>query len=563
MRHRANIAAAALVFLASLSLSAQQGNVQNAASNPVSSYAVLGSSRLGSSVVVSFASFELSFPANSPNIVSPRMLAVLTYPTVVNPFLSVSPAAQPPITLALRPAGSAATIPITVTNSVAGSVTFVVPAGVPLGGAELIYKIGDQPTQWTNVTVVQSSLALFRNSYGGPAIAQIQTADSSLTSVGLTTPAKPGQTLYLTGSGLGYGSTVTATIGGIAAPVTYAGPHPTRGGIDQFLIQIPAGVADGCYVPVDITYNLTWVVTTSIAETSDGSPCKHPWQLSLADMKTLDNGGVLDVGEILLASSLNVIGPSLASRTDDGNFTVGFETADAIANNFAPDALPSGATCGAPVQIPTAIAIFGNFSATLPPSPLPPDPDLGSQITLRSPDVSVTLQGNNYSGGPATAWYSTGYLAAADGSPTNPPHTLISAGELTWQSSGGKDLPASTVDFTLPRPIQMTGTAPLTFTRTQDQTIAWNKLDSGTVFLNLAGRAGTIAVCSAPASAGQITIPAKLLAGVTAGSLGTLTLSLNPTYSSLPHATLRLANGNTLLLFVSGGTSDNRPVLFQ
>jgi uncharacterized protein (TIGR03437 family) len=47
---------------------------------------------------------------------------------------------------------------------------------------------------------------------------------------------------------------VTATIGGVNAPVTYAGAAPGEvAGVVQVNVQVPAGVATGSAVPVTVS----------------------------------------------------------------------------------------------------------------------------------------------------------------------------------------------------------------------------------------------------------------------------------------------------------------------
>jgi hypothetical protein len=493
----------ALIFAIAATACAQIGTVQNAALIPPSSFTL-------TFVSGSFSGF-LGAPFNPPNIISPRMLAVLSYPVsggqLPNRFLLPVSA-----TLSIRPSGSNALIPVgIIADAVEGSIRFVVPAGVPFGGAELLYKIDSQPTQWTNVTVVPSSFELFSTGAG----------------TGLATPARPGQTIRLTGSGLGYGATVTATIGAVPATVIYAGPDGSQpAGHDTIVLKVPQGAPDGCYVPLTITYNQT-TVTSSISKTADGSPCNHPFQLSLADMKTLDSGGAISTGVTSISTQLNAITAAAASRNESASTAISQMNAADLAAFFAPPA------AGCSAVVPTAGFAFLGF--------VPPGPDIGT-VTLQNAAATLTLPFNP---------------PAVD----NPPAPVLASAKWNWHSSGGKDLPPSSFDFTLPAPIQLNGGAPLVLRRDQDQTVTWNgaAFDStATVTISLTGL-----VCTAPAKAGTVAIPAALLSQHRANSIDTLTASITEPAASLSHAQFKLQNGATLLMLVSYSAADSRPVDFQ
>ena len=55
------------------------------------------------------------------------------------------------------------------------------------------------------------------------------------------------------GSGLGSATSVTATIGGVTANVTYAGAEGTYPGVDQYNILIPPALAGKGKVDVIVT----------------------------------------------------------------------------------------------------------------------------------------------------------------------------------------------------------------------------------------------------------------------------------------------------------------------
>lgn len=297
-------------------LPAQNAIVQNAASAQATAYVGSSSSLNGLQPVTEI----LAGITSTPNIVSPGMLAILyySYSGIGYSDLSVSLPSAPlsPATVYIRPSGTTTPILLKPVSFAAGSVTFVVPRDTPLGGAEIEYKTEGQPTAWTTVNVVPSSFAFFRTASGGPAIAQSVAANGSRSPIGLTTPAQPGQTILVTGSGLGTNPSVSVTVGGVPATVVSAQPHRANPGIDEVLFQMPSSASDGCYVPLVLTYGQGATVTSTISRTSNGLPCVHPFQLSVADMKTLDNGGYLAAGEIDMSTTLDVATAAAVSRNE-------------------------------------------------------------------------------------------------------------------------------------------------------------------------------------------------------------------------------------------------------
>jgi hypothetical protein len=236
--------------------------------------------------------------------------------------------------------------------------------------------------------------------------------------------------------------------------------------------------------------------------------------------------------------------------------------AGGIAAYFTPAPVTSGPSCTAPTPgSGFGFAAFrsGDFSGLL-----PAPPDLGASVTLESPTAPITLTGSSLS------YYFQTLPPPTDGPLSNLPPAVIAGGKWTWQSSGGKDLAASSFGFTLPAPIQLNGGAPISIRRDRDQTITWNgaAFDAdATVTIFLSGSTAAPVTCTASARAGTVTIPASLLASLlttyAGNSIGTITATLNASGSFVPHALFQLRNGNTLLLLVSWSTSDSRPAAFQ
>lgn len=512
-----------VVFLVG-GMAGQTAIVQNAAG---------GAGGYGGLIGNPFASFSPALISRGPftptNVVAPGMLAVLyTGPTTT------------PIRISIRPSGSNTPIRVEVISSTAGQTTFVVPPNMPLGGAEIEYQAEGQPTGWTNVNVVAASFQFAKAS------AQAMGPGGSLIPIGLTTPAQPGQTILLKGSGLGNAS-FTVMVGGVPARVVAAGPHRAIPGADEIQVQIPAGVPDGCYVPVVLTYNGI-AVTTTISKTSNGAACVHPFQLSLADMKTLDTGGGLTVGEIYMSTTLQVATPAAASRIESASVQFMPMAAADIAAFFP--AGQSAPVCQA--AAPTSLA-----EGPIVPNGLIFDPEVnaGASVSLQNGANTLSLSGFG-------SYYSATLPQATQGPVANPPAPAIAGGSWKWYSTGGADLAASSFGFTLPAPFQLSGNGMISINRDVDQTLTWNgaAFDSGAM-LN-AVLPGQVS-CTVPANSGTLTIPAALLGQIPGNSLGALSITVTEAGSSMPHGQLRLQDGNTLLMLVNYSTGETTPVDFQ
>lgn len=483
---------------------------------------------------ISFPDFStlLSFTQNE-NVVAPGMLAMLAAAT-----------ATASTKISIRPSGSDTPIRAEVISSNPGQTTFVVSRDMPLGAAELEYQTEGQPTGWTNVSVVAASFEFFRVGSGGPAIAQAMGADGSLSPIGLTTPAQPGKTILLKGSGLG-NAIFTVTVGGVPATVVATGPHRANPGADEIEIQIPASVLDGCYVPLVLTYKST-AVTTTISKTSNGAACVHPFQLSMADMKTLDNGGALTVGEIQMSTTLQVATPAAASRIENANVQFLPMAAADIAAFFP--ASQSAPGCQAVASTPRVLFANRAFSVIL------GAVDAGPLVFLQNGANTFSL--------PGLGFYSATLPQPTQGPVANPPLPAISGGMWKWYSTGSSELAASSFGFALPAPFQLNGSGMISMNRNVDQTLTWNgaAFDSGAM-LNavVQGRVS----CTVPATSGTLTIPAALLGQTPGNSLGALSIMVTEAGSYMPHGQLRLLNGSTLLMLVNYSTGEMTPVDFQ
>lgn len=144
-------------------------------------------------------------------------------------------------------------------------VNFRMPTGLASGAATMTLKNSSQTiTSHINIEATYPNLFMLNsNGLAAGAITRVHngvtTTGQIYTTSGSNIVASPialnGDTVYLTlyGSGLGSATSATATIGGIAANVTYAGPQGTYSGMDQFNIQIPSSLTGAGSVAVVVT----------------------------------------------------------------------------------------------------------------------------------------------------------------------------------------------------------------------------------------------------------------------------------------------------------------------
>jgi len=471
-------------------------------------------------------------------ILAQGSLAAIGYSQVTStPVLSA--------TVSLLPANSTTPVPAQVTSVVPFTITFVVPPNIPLGDAQLIYKPGNQATQWTRVSIVPANLSLYRTGSTGPLVAQNIGPDGTPVPNGLASPAQPGQPVVLWGSGLGATpqSAIQVTLGGVEQTVLYAGAAPGQPGLNQFNFRIAPGTPDGCYVPLTVTYR-TQAVTSFLSKTSDGLPCHHPFQLSVSAMKLLDSGSQIQTGEIALTTGIQAPASDRASRQESAQFLGLYLSASTIANYF----IGAAATPAQPCAIDLSIGVVGAFLEG------GFDPTTLGTITLQSAASTLTLPWTN--------------PQPVDSPLNDLPPPVIAGGNWTWSTSGGSDLAASSFAFVLPPPVQIAGSVPVTVNRSQSQTIAWNGsgFDSNAALqLSLTSQypGSPVLTCRVPAQTGTLTLPSNLLAQFNAGSAGAVSVSVTESGTGIPHAQFNQLDGSPLLTIVSWGSTDARPVDFQ
>jgi uncharacterized protein (TIGR03437 family) len=175
----------------------------------------------------------------------------------------------------------------------AGQVNAVMPSSVAPGLATLRLFSQSVKSNAIPIQIASSAPGIFAVSSGGygPGIVQNFISASNQPINSSVTPAAPGQTVVIWGTGLGpvpfpdnvaptagnLSTPVTVTVGGQAASVLYSGRSPCCSGVDQIVVTLPNNVPPGCWVPV--TVNAGGVVsntaTMAIAPAGTAS-CSDP-----------------------------------------------------------------------------------------------------------------------------------------------------------------------------------------------------------------------------------------------------------------------------------------------
>lgn len=140
-----------------------------------------------------------------------------------------------------------------------GQVNFRMPLGLASGAGTVTIQAGGKTiTSRINIQPVYPNLFMANaGALAAGTLTRVRDGVATVSNIGPASIALNGDSVYLTlyGSGLGSASTATATVGGVAATVSYAGPQGTYAGLDQYNILIPNSVAGMGKVDVIVTAN--------------------------------------------------------------------------------------------------------------------------------------------------------------------------------------------------------------------------------------------------------------------------------------------------------------------
>jgi len=140
-------------------------------------------------------------------------------------------------------------------------VTYQVPAGLAVGAATATITAGDGVSATTTLQIAAVAPGLYtlkssglvkgyalRISNGNTFIEDVFEIDATGSVIARPITISNGDQVYLIVYGTGFraaGGDMSATVGGIGAPILYAGPQGVQPGLDQFTILLPPELATG------------------------------------------------------------------------------------------------------------------------------------------------------------------------------------------------------------------------------------------------------------------------------------------------------------------------------
>jgi uncharacterized protein (TIGR03437 family) len=364
------------------------------------------------------------------------------------------------------------------------------PVGVPLGPALLTVSVNGQPSDSFKVNVDKSNPGLFsRNGEGwGPALP----------------PAHPGQRVSLLGTGFGPGEKVTVVVGG--RPVLAGSPRATSQlGQQQVRFTIPANVPVGCYVPVYVlaTPGRAGNVVTIAVQPPGEPPC---------DPGPLDRSARLAV---FARSRMRARRENRDIVSDEALVTFTAQTGRALLSPLL--LLPPPGACTAYTSSFQAETILPNsISAAIVAEVNARGLRAGSSLTLTKGSDQRTIPQDG-----GTSGYYRAQLGSSDQRRRRA--LFLDPGDFTFAGPGGPDVAPFSFRVHAADPFEWTDReATSQVDRGRPLTVHWKGLGSDRTVLILATNVDQITtaigttLCAAPATAGQFTIPAALLANLPA-----------------------------------------------
>ncbi len=433
------------------------------------------------------------------------------------------------------------------TAPAASMIAAVLPAATPVGAGTLTVTLNGTPSAPAAIQVVSSALGI--DTYnGGTGVITDAVSYALLTP---TSSGKPGEYITLWGTGLGadpadsdtaYTSTPHAVsanlqvyIGGVQATnITFQGAtvYP---GVDVIIVQIPASVPTGCYVPVVGVVGNVVSNTVTIPIASNGGVCSDPafgitgTIISSESGQTTTTSGVVEVVQETSPENGTV-------QTNDDAFALFDRTTSSGSSSSSGIVSPGACILNQYVNESSVTSTSTGLNA--------------GNITVTGPSGgAVPLNSIPQVAGEYVAQLATGAIPSSGGS-------------FTFNGSGGTDVGSFTATINFPNPILSWTNqgAAATIARASGLQVTWSGGASGTiVIINGSASASTSGAygsytCIAPVSAGSFTVPAYILLGLPAGT-GTTSVENATNYTRFSAS--GLANGGIAIGAVATSVNSN------
>ncbi len=399
-----------------------------------------------------------------------------------------------------------------------GQINAILPSAVPAGEAELTVTVNNVTSNAARITVAENSFGIFtiNSQTAGLAIAQNYESAASAPLNLYTNPARPGQTLILWGTGLGAytagpddqapgaGNIVNnakVLLNGTEIEPSYAGRAPGIAGVDQINFTIPEDteIPDGCSLEVQVTIGgIGQNGSATIAKSSSGSVCQHPFGLSSDQLNNLQFGGTIQAAVAILDRGISAIAPGVNLIGEKGVFYIQKFTAN-----------------GSPLTyqgFPYALSQSAGACTVIHSDGLASSVDFVDYLNVNSSGASAPDAGKITLSGPGGSFDLT-YSQVNLFNGMTPQTAGLVDGEWTLSAAGGHDVSAFSVPFTLNNQFAVPN-LPDSITKGQPLTVKWTgggAADQVRIVINGLVFSGTTAfvVCTAAAQDGTFTVPAS------------------------------------------------------
>ena len=386
-----------------------------------------------------------------------------------------------------------------------------VPEEAPLGDDIIqVIRNGQASLEWA-VTVVDSSFGAFSRNGLGWGLGDIANSDGAPNSE--SRPAQPGETVTLSGTGLGARPPRSAPhvlVAGIPSPKVLAGSraaaHP---GVDSIAFDLPHDVPTGCYVPVLVSSAPgLYSNSVTLAVSRGGKPCADSsgWSVNFA------RGAKVGTVALVHADLELSLSPRQTGHYPVDAGLAAFSAGDAGNSGNPLYMLPPPGTCTSYAGNAGLQAIASPLSVldALPGTPL----DGGAELVVRGGGGERVLRKS-----------STSYWGLLGGhAPVPSLHEFplfIAPGEYRVSAPGGADLRPFEASVSVAAPIEWLNREQIAVVdRARGVSVEWRPPTTPSLVLILAmnsdSRTGAsgLGVCLADSRAGSFRIPNYALANI-------------------------------------------------